>query len=89
MDLGCYTHQCWKPQPNPQPREKNKSKPKPEDKPQSNGPAKEAYDAKGDLPDKYTPRRSDGIKWGNLPPKQRALTLEVGGRMNARGEILA
>jgi len=51
---------------------KPKPKPKPEPKDQSNqGPAPRAYDAKGDLPDPYAPRKSDGKKWGNLPPKLR------------------
>jgi len=51
---------------------KNKPKPKPKPKDQSNqGPAPRAYDAKGDLPEPYTPRKSDGKKWGNLPPKLR------------------
>lgn len=51
---------------------KPKPKPKPEPKDQSSqGPAPRAYDAKGDLPDPYTPRKSDGKKWGNLPSKLR------------------
>jgi hypothetical protein len=59
-----------KPKPQPKPKPKPGSKPEPKD--QSNqGPAPKAYDAKSDLPDPYTPRKSDGKKWGNLPPKLR------------------
>ena len=55
-----------------QPKNKPKPKPKPQPKDRSNqGPAPRAYDAKSDLPDPYTPRKSDGKKWGNLPPKLR------------------
>ncbi|MEW6026859.1 MAG: hypothetical protein AB1599_06170, partial [Planctomycetota bacterium] len=55
----------------PQPQSR-KPKQKPQPKDQSNqGPAPRAYDAKGDLPDPYTPRKSDAKKWGNLPPKLR------------------
>ncbi|MEK7309655.1 MAG: hypothetical protein AAB038_02415 [Planctomycetota bacterium] len=51
---------------------KPKPKPKPKPKDRSNqGPAPRAYDAKSDLPDPYAPRKSDGKKWGNLPPKLR------------------
>lgn len=59
-------------------RKKTKLQPKPRPKPESKdtkqsdqGPAPRAYDAKGDLPPPYTPRKSDGKKWGNLPPKLR------------------
>jgi hypothetical protein len=56
----------------PKPGSKPKPKPKPQPKDQSDqGPAPRAYDAKGDLPDPYAPRKSDGKKWGNLPPKLR------------------
>jgi hypothetical protein len=68
--------------PKKQPKEQNqKPKPKPEPKPKpqekeegkepGRGPAPRAYDAKGNLPDGFTPRRSDALKWGNLPPKLR------------------
>jgi len=61
-----------KPQKNkPKPQKESKPKPKPKPEPENNGPAERAYDAQGDLPDKSIPRRSDGIKWGNLPPKLR------------------
>ncbi|MDI6732528.1 MAG: hypothetical protein QME51_04395 [Planctomycetota bacterium] len=56
-------------QPKPKPKPKEKRKEGEQDKGQ--GPAPRAYDAKGDLPDPYTPRRSDARKWGNLPPKLR------------------
>lgn len=57
-------------QPKPRPKHQPKPKPKPRDNP-SNGPASKAYDSKGELPDGFTQRRSDGLKWGNLPPKLR------------------
>lgn len=53
-----------------QPKPKPKPKPQPKDR-SNQGPAPRAYDAKGDLPDPYTPRKSDAKKWGNLPPKLR------------------
>jgi len=61
-----------KPELKPKPGQKPKPKPKPqEEKDGKGGPAPRAYDAKGDLPDGFTTRRSDRLKWGNLPPKLR------------------
>ncbi|MBI5778202.1 MAG: hypothetical protein HZA49_01940 [Planctomycetes bacterium] len=54
----------------PKPKPKPKPQPQPKDK-SDQDPAPRAYDAKADLPDPYTPRKSDGKKWGNLPPKLR------------------
>lgn len=57
--------------PKPQPERKPKPKPKPSQEQEKGGPAPRAYDAKSDLPDGFTQRRSDGLKWGNLSPKLR------------------
>lgn len=56
-----------KPKPKPKPQQGQKPEPKESDQ----GPAPRAYDAKSDLPELYAPRKSDGKKWGNLPPKLR------------------
>jgi hypothetical protein len=64
--------QQQKPKPGQKPQGK-KPKPKPKDdgKDPGSGPAPRAYDDKGQLPNGFTTRRSDGLKWGNLPPKLR------------------
>jgi hypothetical protein len=54
---------------------KDLPKPKPEKKEadtrKDEGPAPRAYEDKSNLPDPYTQRRSDALKWGNLPQKLR------------------
>lgn len=55
----------------PRPKPEQKPKPQQKESPKDDGPAPRAYDAKGDLPDHFIPRRSDALKWGKLPPKLR------------------